>query len=174
MAATTPPRASPAASVDAVAEFRVVDTMYSAEYGQSIGSVINFITKSGTNQVHGSVFEYFRKRSSGCSYLVQQRSSYRRSGEKAPLPPNQFGGSIGGPIIKDKLFFFGDYEGVRQRTGVYQPFQVPTQAFRDTLSGEQLDLVNTLPLPKYKSGRSSGLPTPSDGSAGLRATLPIS
>src|SRR5882724_4002773 len=151
------------ASVDAVAEFRVVDTMYSAEYGQSIGSVINFITKSGTNQVHGAVFEYFRNEVLDARTWFNKDPATGGPGKKPPFRLNQFGGSIGGPIIKDKLFFFGDYEGVRQRTGVYQPFQVPTQAFRDTLSGEQLDLVNTLPLPNTNPGGSSGLPTPSDG-----------
>jgi hypothetical protein len=138
------------ASVDAVSEFRVVDTMYSAEYGQSIGSVINFITKSGTNQIHGSVFEYFRNE-------VLDAHDWFNDGPKPAIRLNQFGGSVGGPIIKDKLFFFGNYEGVRQRTGVTQQFQVPDAALRSTISGEQLALVNTLPLPNSSQVADPGL-----------------
>jgi outer membrane receptor protein involved in Fe transport len=128
------------ASVDSVAEVRVVESSYSAEYGQSVGGVINFITKSGTNQMHGSLFEYFRNN------VLDARNYFN-------VPPaiqpafrlNQFGGSLSGPIIKDRFFYFVNYEGVRQRLGVIQNVFVPTDAFRATLSPVLQTVTDQLP-----------------------------
>ena len=97
--------------VDAIQEFSVLTANYSAEYGFTSGGVINAITKSGTNQLHGSAYEFFRNR-------VLDSSDYLDAGNKPPFVRNQFGGSGGGPIIKNKLFVFADYEGIRQRQGV--------------------------------------------------------
>jgi hypothetical protein len=129
-------------SVDAVAEFRVVDSMYSAEYGQTLGAVVNFISKSGTNQFHGSLFEFFRNDKLDARNYFNPAPLY-----KPERRLNQYGGSIGGPIIKDKLFFFTDYEAVRERTGISYSVYVPTEAFRDSLASVLHPVVAQLPLP---------------------------
>ncbi len=130
------------ASVDAISEIRIQETSYSAEYGQSMGGVVNFITKSGTNLFHGGLFEYFRNEK------LDARNYFNPSSQsKPPFRLNQFGGTFGGPIIKDRLFFFINYEGVRQRLGIFQNTFVPTQAFRDTLPAAVKAAANTLPLP---------------------------
>jgi len=97
--------------VDAIQEFSVLTANYSAEYGFTSGGVINAITKSGTNQFHGSAYEFFRNK-------IFDSSNYLTPGQKPPFVRNQFGGSGGGPIFKNKLFVFADYEGIRQRKGI--------------------------------------------------------
>lgn len=97
------------ASVDSIAEVHIMQTGYSAEYGRSIGTVVNLITKSGTNEFHGGVFEFLR------NDALNARNFFEYTPKKQPFKLNQFGGNIGGPIMKDKLFFFANYEGVRQR-----------------------------------------------------------
>ena len=97
--------------VDAIQEFTVLTANYSAEYGFTSGGVINAVTKSGTNQLHGSVYEFIRNKEF-------DSSDYLDAANKPPFVRNQFGASAGGPIIKDKLFVFADYEGIRQRKGV--------------------------------------------------------
>jgi outer membrane receptor for ferrienterochelin and colicin len=96
---------------DAVQEFRVVTNSYSAEYGKFAGGVINVITKSGSNQFHGSLFEFLRN--------DKLNATTWGALTKAPLRRNQFGGSVGGPIRKDKTFFFGTYSGLRQTTNQF-------------------------------------------------------
>lgn len=130
------------ASVDSIAEIRVQESAFSAEYGQAMGGVVNFITKSGTNQFHGTVFEYFRNEKLDARNYFNAPPAL-----KPPFRLNQFGGTIGGPIIRDKLFFFANYEGVRQRLGLFQNVFVPTQAFRDTLPAAVRVEANFLPLP---------------------------
>ncbi len=104
-------------SVDAIAEFTVQTNDYTAEVGRTAGGVINVITKSGSNNFHGSLYEYFR------NDKFDAHSFFDKAGSAKPeLRQNQFGGSVGGPIIKDKTFFFFDYEGFRQVSG--QPAQV--------------------------------------------------
>jgi hypothetical protein len=97
--------------VDAIQEFSVLTANYSAEYGFTSGGVINAITKSGTNSWHGSAYEFFRN-------TVFDSSNYLTGSTKPPFVRNQFGGSGGGPVFKNKLFFFVDYEGIRQRKGI--------------------------------------------------------
>lgn len=129
-------------SIDAIQEFRVYANSFSAEYGQALGGVINLITKSGTNEFHGGLFEYLRNEKLDARNYFNvppaQQPAYRL---------NQFGGSLGGPIVKDKLFFFGNYEGVRQRAGKTISTFVPTQAFRDTMVPEVRPAIDMLPLP---------------------------
>ncbi|HEY2040697.1 MAG TPA: TonB-dependent receptor [Edaphobacter sp.] len=97
-------------SLEAVQEFRVDSSSYPAEMGTGTGGQISFITKSGGNNFHGSVFEYLR------NDFFDARNTFNAKGKGNPkFRLNQFGGSFGGPIIKDKLFFFGIYEGLRQR-----------------------------------------------------------
>jgi hypothetical protein len=130
------------ASPDAVEEFRVQASSYSAEYGQALGGVVNIVTKSGTNQVHGSLFEYFRNEK------LDSRGYFNRAPQlKPPFRLNQFGGSVGGPIVHDKLFFFANYEAVRQRLGKVLNTFVPTADFRATLPSALQPVVAMLPLP---------------------------
>ncbi|HUX43163.1 MAG TPA: TonB-dependent receptor [Terracidiphilus sp.] len=103
-------------SVDSIAEFHVLQGNYSAEYGRSIGDVVNVITKSGGNQIHGEAFEFFR------NDALDARNYFAQPGASTPLRLNQFGGNLGGPVKKDSLFYFANYEGVRQsitNTGIY-------------------------------------------------------
>ena len=96
-------------SQDAVAEFQVNSNSYSAELGHAGGAVINVITKSGTNSFHGTAFEFYRD----TSLNAQDSITKSRGQSKSPLHFNQFGGNLGGPVVKEKLFFFFDYDGQR-------------------------------------------------------------
>lgn len=134
-------------SMDSIQEIQVVEHNYSAQYGQAIGAVINPITKSGTNRFRGSVFDYFRHESLDANDFFNNRSGFPRS----KFRMNQFGGSIGGPIRRDSLFFFANYEGVRQTRGTLFTALTPTQAFRDQSSPAIDPLIATLPLPTQPS-----------------------
>ena len=112
-------------STEAIAEFRTDAAVYTAETGGTEGGQVDLVSKSGTNEFHGSTFEYLRN-----SYF-DARGPFDTS-----LPPfrlNQFGGSFGGPVRKDKDFFFFTYEGLRQRIGTTQIGFVPSAAFRSQL-----------------------------------------
>jgi hypothetical protein len=109
--------------VDAIEEFSVLTTNYSAEYGKTSGGVVNAITRSGTNQFHGSAYEFLR------NSALDARNYF----DPAQIPPfrrNQFGASAGAPIRKDKTFIFGDYEGIRQSLGTSTLDQVISPAAR--------------------------------------------
>jgi outer membrane receptor protein involved in Fe transport len=108
--------------VDALREFQVLTSNYSAEFGHAGGAVINAVTKSGTNMIHGSAFEFLRNRE------LDSRNFFDRNPNKLPFQRNQFGGSLGGPIIKDRAFLFGSFEGLRRRQGVPSIFSVPSPA----------------------------------------------
>ena len=99
------------ASLENVQEFRVDSNSYPAEYGTGTGGQVNVVTKSGGNHFHGSLFEYLRNE------RLDSRNWFDRD-FKSPLRLNQFGASLGGPIVKDRLFFFGSYEGYRLRSGI--------------------------------------------------------
>jgi hypothetical protein len=100
--------------VDAIQEFSVVTGNATADYGKTSGGVVNAMTRAGTNQLHGSAYEFFRN-----SALDAPNFFDNASGSKIPpFKRNQFGGSAGGPVIHDKTFFFADYEGIRQSLGV--------------------------------------------------------
>ncbi|HMF78024.1 MAG TPA: carboxypeptidase regulatory-like domain-containing protein [Bryobacteraceae bacterium] len=107
-------------SVDAISEFRVATNLYPAEAGKTPGAVINLITKSGTNEFHGSAYEFLR------NDALDARDFFATIGPKPEYRQNQFGGSIGGPIRKNKTFFFGDYEGLRIVQGTTSVSTVPT------------------------------------------------
>ena len=103
-------------SQDAVQEFQVVSNNYSAEFGQAMGGVVNTVTRSGTNDLHGTAYWFFRNqdfnaRDPFSTILPQERR-------------NQFGGSIGGRIIRDKLFYFFNYEGLRRNFPLSASFEV--------------------------------------------------
>ena len=98
-------------SVDTVKEFQVNQNGFSAEFGRAAGAVINVVTKSGTNRLTGSAFEYFRDES-----LNARNPNFRAANRARPAGQiNQFGGTFGGPLVKDKAFFFGAYEGQRSK-----------------------------------------------------------
>ena len=99
---------------DSVQEFQVITNNYSAQFGRNQGAVINYVTKSGTNEFHGSGFEFHRNSSALDAMTNQQRSESSRS-RRDKFISNVFGGTFGGPIVKNKLFFFGDAQFIRQR-----------------------------------------------------------
>jgi len=113
--------------VDAIQEFSVLTSNYSAEYGKTSGGVVNAITRSGTNQFHGSGYEFVR------NSALDTRNFFDDPGSKPPFTRNQFGGTIGGPIFKDKTFFFADYEGIRQSKGISTLTTVPSLDARNGL-----------------------------------------
>jgi hypothetical protein len=108
--------------VDAVTEFRILTHNANAEFGNSLGSTTNIITRSGTNQLHGAVWEFFRNDVFDATNFFATRTE--------PLKQNQFGASLGGPVRKDKTFLFGFYEGFRNRQGQTQSSTVPSVAER--------------------------------------------
>jgi hypothetical protein len=95
---------NPFPNPEALEEFTVQTNNYSAEYGRGVGAVVNIVTKSGTNDLHGNVFEFLRNGAFNAS-------NYFSGGQVDELKRNQFGGSLGGPLVKNKLFFFGNYQG---------------------------------------------------------------
>jgi len=108
---------------DALEEFSVQTNNFSAEFGRNSGAIINAVTKSGTNQFHGSAYEFVR------NDIMDARSFFAL--EKGKLRRNQFGGSFGGPVIRDRTFFFGSYEGLRERSGAtFSGLTVPTAPMR--------------------------------------------
>jgi outer membrane receptor protein involved in Fe transport len=111
--------------IDAVAEVNVLSN-FQPEYGRNAGAVVNIVTKSGTNKLHGSAAEYFR------NDALDARNYFNPSSQpKAPFHNNQFGASLGGPIVKDKTFFYSDYEGQREPVGVVTVSSVPTGTAAD-------------------------------------------
>jgi hypothetical protein len=107
-------------NVEGIQEISVQTNSYSAEAGRTAGGVVNIVTRSGTNQFHGTAYEFFR------NDIFDARNVLQTTGRKPELRQNQFGGSVGGPIFKDKTFFFFDYEGYRQVSGVTYTSTVPT------------------------------------------------
>jgi hypothetical protein len=118
--------------VDAIEEFSVLTSNYSSEYGYTSGGVINAITRSGTNQFHGSVYEFIRNNALDAANFFENAAGLK----KAAFRRNQFGGSAGGPIWKDKLFIFGDYEGLRQSKGIPNIANVPSDLARQGILGD--------------------------------------
>src|ERR1700686_1969568 len=114
-------------SPDSIQEFRVLNNTFDAEYGRNSGSIVNVVTKSGTNAFHGNMYEFFRNK-------VLNANAYCFSADGCPKPQfnqNQFGGTLGGPIKKDRTFFFTSYEGRRIRKGIPSPaVPVPSAAER--------------------------------------------
>jgi len=114
-----------APSVDSVEEFNIQKTSYAAEFGGKSGAVVNVITRSGSNQFHGSLFEFVRNDAFDAKNFFDSPA--------APIPPfrqNDFGGALGGPILKNQTFFFLSYEGQRVRKALTQTFSVPTAGLK--------------------------------------------
>lgn len=145
-------------NLDAVSEMKVTSQNYDAEQGKAVAGLVTAQTKSGSNSLHGSAFEFRR------SDAQQARDPFTQPNTPDPLTHrvlpaflhNQFGGSIGGPIIKDKAFFFGDYQGLREKTGVSVLQTVPTAlAHNSCLTGPTCNLSEYLgaPTPDPTSGQ---------------------
>ena len=113
-------------SVDAIREFEMLTSTYDASFGRNPGAQINVVLKSGSNDFHGSLFEFHR------NAALDARNFFAPGGEPKPkYIRNQFGGAIGGPIVHDRSFFFGDYEGTRSREGITRVANVPTAEERE-------------------------------------------
>src|SRR5438105_1986938 len=110
-------------SIEAIGEFRVIGNGASAEYGRG-GTQIVVATRAGTNSLHGSLFAYNRNRA------LSAKNFFATGLPKPPFNRNEYGGSIGGPVLKDKLFFFGTFEGLRRRASVTSVTQQPTAALK--------------------------------------------
>ena len=128
--------------IDAVREFNVLTDTYSAEYGKRAGAQVSVVTQSGTNALHGSVFEFLRNSALDARNFFDQ-------GSVPPFRRNQFGGALGGPLKKDKLFLFGNYEGFRQSLAVSNVSVVPdAQARLGIIGGVKVANLNPAML-KY-------------------------
>lgn len=131
-------------SLEVIQEFRVESSNYPAEFGTGTGGQISVVTKSGGNQFHGALFDYLRNNSLDARNFFDQ--------DKSPLRLNQYGGSFGGPIIKDKFFFFGAYEGLRQRAGVNILETVPSLAARSRAVPSIQPLMAAFPIGTEATG----------------------
>ncbi|HXE63818.1 MAG TPA: TonB-dependent receptor [Bryobacteraceae bacterium] len=130
-------------SMESIAEVSTVKGVLPAEYSGALGGQVNVQTRSGTNQYHGSLFENFQAED------LNAKDPFLTTA-KPPFTYNQFGGSIGGPIVHDKIFIFGAYEGYRESRSVRVESAVPTQAFRERLLAAQpiyKAVLDTMPLP---------------------------
>jgi hypothetical protein len=134
-------------SPDSIAEFRVLTNTFDAEYGRNSGSVVNVITKSGTNALHGNVYEFFRNTKLNANpYCLAAVDGVNC--DKPQSNQNQFGGTLGGPIVKDRTFFFTSYEGRRVRQGITSPLVfVPTSLERPSASQPFSDFSSESPFP---------------------------
>jgi carboxypeptidase family protein len=119
-------------NLDSIEEFRIITNNFDAEYGNYSGGQINVVTKSGTNSFHGSAFEFLR------NTVLDSRNFFDVSKSPGKLIQNQFGGTVGGPIKKDKVFFFADYQGTRRIDGPTQTAAVPSA---QNLTGDLSDSV---------------------------------
>jgi len=139
-------------SIDAIDEFKVVTSPFSSEYGRAPGGAIVVTTKAGTNNIRGTFYDYFRDDRFDSRTYFAERATPRL--EKATNNQNQFGANVGGPLVKNRAFFFGDFEGTRITQGVLRTGRVPTAAERsgvfsqfilDPANGRQPFANNTIP-----------------------------
>ncbi|MGA2022153.1 MAG: carboxypeptidase regulatory-like domain-containing protein [Candidatus Sulfotelmatobacter sp.] len=121
-------------NLDSISEFRIITNNFNAEYGNFSGGQINVVTKSGTNQFHGDLFDFLRN-------TDFDAANFFAGGARGDFKQNQFGGIFGGPLKKDKIFFFGDYQGNRQILGQTQSFAVPSAQDR---TGNLMDEAGAL------------------------------
>jgi len=128
--------------VDAISQFRVLSNGYGAAYGRSAGGVLNELTKAGTNDLHGTAFSFVRNSAADAKNYFDSAA--------APIPRfqrNQFGGALGGPIRRDRLFFFANYESLRQRLGTTGIAIVPNATARATAAASVVPYLALIPLP---------------------------
>jgi hypothetical protein len=134
--------------VDAIQEFTVLTSNYSAEYGKTSGGVVNATTRSGSNALHGSAYEFLRNSKLDAANFFER-------GQRTPFKRNQFGGAIGGPIVKDRTFFFADYEGIRLSKSIPTVDTVPS-------ANARLGMLSsgTVPVSAAAQGYLALYPTP--------------
>src|SRR5271154_784441 len=130
-------------SLDALEEFRIQTSTFAPEYGRTPGAQISVVTKSGTNTFHGTAFEYFRNDKLDANDWFANANGLARP----ELRQNDFGGVLGGPIVKNKLFFFGSYEGLLVRQPQVADTFVPSLATRQNTPASVQPLLNAYPLP---------------------------
>jgi hypothetical protein len=149
---------------DAVSEFKVVTNNQSAEYGRAAGATVNVSYRSGTNQLHGTVWEFLRDTSLNANSYFKPVS-----GGKPPLHRNQYGGVIGGPLLRNRAFFFGDYEGFRQdrKVTTFSTVPLPDQKrgilavdVRDPRTGTVYPAGTQVPMTAFAAKVLAGLPDP--------------
>lgn len=143
-------------NLDAIAEFRLIQNNYSAAYGGGVGSVLQAVTKSGSNAFHGSAFEFVRNDAlDATNFFAKHKNPYKR---------NEFGGTIGGPLMKDRAFFFAQYQGTRIARGVPLVTPVPTAAERNGVIGIPGSGGDTWIVPLSANGATvlNGYPMPND------------
>jgi hypothetical protein len=140
---------------DAVQEFAVQTSVATAEFGRGTGGQVSIVTKSGSNQFHGSAFEYLRNSVLDAADFFTNKSH----GTKNPLHRNQYGGTLGGPILKNKMFFFGSYEGFRQVAPTVSSTHVPSAADLALVPQNQWDPISKSLLQFW--------PAPSPNAAGV-------
>jgi len=155
-------------SPDAVAEFKVVTNNMSAEYGRSAGATINVASRSGTNRFSGAAWEFFRDTSLNATGFFLPASR-----EKPPLRRNQFGGALGGPILQNKAFFFGEYEGFRQTRKTVINALIPDMTqrqgmlsvtTRNPFTGDVYPAGTPIPMTDFARKALSALPAPTSSS----------
>lgn len=157
-------------SIDALQEFTIQTSGYTAEYGRNPGGQVQFTTRSGTNDLHGTLFEYLRNTAFDAKSFQEDYYDEPKSAEHQ----NDFGGTVGGPLVipklydgKDKTFFFTSYEGLRLLTPAFDSDYVPTEAFRNWASPGVQPYLNSIPLPNPNSpGNQDGCGIP-DSLTGL-------
>jgi hypothetical protein len=132
-------------NLDSIAQFRIITNNFDAEYGNYSGGQVNVVTKSGSNQYHGTVFDFLRNTD------LDARNYY--SPTRGVFIQNQFGGTAGGPIRKNKMFWFADYQGTRQILGQTQNYVVPSSADQ---TGNLIDQIGTINQPGF-SGAVTGV-----------------
>lgn len=153
--------------IESVQEFTVLTSTFSAQYGRASGGVFNIATRSGSNKFHGTGFEYLRNSALDAANFFENAAGV----EKAPFKRNQFGFSLGGPIIKNKFFIFGAYEGFRESLGITDVETVPSVAARNgaflprgaTINPAVIPYLALIPMP------TSGNPADTTGQTGLFA-----
>ena len=157
-------------SPDALAEFRVITSNFSAEYGRVGGGVVNAVLRSGTDQFHGTVYEFLRNTDlNAIGYIFGARPS---TFVQPTFHRNQFGVTLGGPIIKDKLFFFVDYEGLRQAQGLVNYYSVPSTNDRNGIL--PVTVVDPLTDTVYPAGTKIPVSTLNPFAAAALGDLPAS
>ena len=128
-------------SVEAIDQFKSTTNAYSAEYGRAGGGVLNVTTRSGTNKFHGTLFEFFRNDKLNANDFFSNKNALG----KTPLRWNQFGGNLGGPIRRNRIFFFGNYEGSRVQRQAQISGSVPTPALLAIVSPAQRQVLSLMP-----------------------------
>jgi hypothetical protein len=151
---------------DAVGEFKVVTNNMSAEYGRSAGATVNVAYRSGTNQVHGAAWEFFRD-----SALTSEGYFKPASGQETTFDRHQFGGVLGGPILRNRAFFFADYESLRQQRSSFGTATIATAdqrkgilsiAVRNPITGEVFPAGTPVPMTSFAAKVLNDLPLPTE------------